>query len=450
MGTKSLALLLILTVALTTVTIFAFTASSAPGSMIFSKTFGGAGDEGAFSVIQTSDRGYALAGYTNSTGAGNMDSWLLKTDFSGNQQWNRTFGGTGFDWASSVIQTRDGGYAITGTSNSTPTGDYDFWLVKTDSLGNQQWNKTYGGAHNDYASSVIQTSDGGYVLAGIINSFGDVGYAFSGFRDVFIVGNADVGLIKTDSSGNQLWNKTFGGSNDDGAFSLIQTSDGGFALVGNTYSFSGGNNTDFWFIKTDSSGNEMWNKTFGGPKDEFGYYITQTSDEGYALTGITNSSGYGYEDVWLIKTNASGEIVWNKTYGGTRNDEAYFVMQTKDGYVLAGSTFAFGAGLWDAWLIKTDSHGNFLWKQTYGGTGDDQATSMVVASDGGFVLSGCTNNNRVGGWDAWLIKVSSDTQNSVNSPFSPAALISLILISITTLVVTVCSAVYSSKNAYAN
>ena len=251
---------------------------------------------------------------------------------------------------------------------------------------------------------MVQTVDDGYAIAGIKDSFNDGGYSLAVYRDLIIVGNADAWLVKTDSSGNELWNRTYGGPNDDGAFSIVQTLDGGYALAGNTYSFSAGNNTDIWLIKTDSSGNELWNRPFGGPKDDFGYFVIQTSDGGYALAGITNSSGAGYEDVWLIKTDSYGNKLWDKTYGGAHNDEAYFVIQTEDdGYALAGSTYACGAGLWDAWLIKTDSSGNTLWNQTYGGIGDDQFISMIISSDGGFVLSGSTNTFGVGAWDAWLV-----------------------------------------------
>jgi hypothetical protein len=248
--------------------------------------------------------------------------------------------------------------------------------------------------------------------------------------------------------GSQVWSKTFGGPHDDGAFSIIQTSDGGYALAGNTYSFSGGNNTDFWLIKTDSLGKELWNKTFGGHRDDFGCYVTQTLDGGYALAGITNSSGYGREDVWLIKTDSDGNIIWNKTYGGALNDEAYSVLQTEDGgYVLAGSTYAYGSGLWDAWIVKTDSAGDFLWRQTYGGNGNDQATSFIPANDGGFVMSGSTNTFGAGCWDAWFIKVSSVTKSpTANFSFTPSALISLILISIGTTVVAV--AVYFKKRLF--
>jgi hypothetical protein len=356
---KSLTLLLILTaVSANALNIFdASTIFNLHGTQVWSRTFGGTGGEWAFSVVQTSDGGYALAGYTTSYGAGKSDFWLIKTDSLGNQQWNKTYGGTANDWASSVVQTSDGGYALVGSTYSSSGSSYDFWLIKTDPSGNELWNKTYGTHYNDYASSVVETVDHGYALTGVTNSFGDG--ALTSFRDLFIVGNADAWLVKTDSSGNELWNKTFGGPHDDGAFSLAQTIDGGYALAGNTYSFSDGDNTDFWLVKTDSSGNELWNKTFGGPKDDFGYCVIQTNDGGCALVGITNSSGAGYEDVWLIKTDSCGNKLWDKTYGGSLNDEAYFVMQTEDdGYALAGSTYAFGAGLWDAWLIKT----RFFWQ----------------------------------------------------------------------------------------
>ena len=405
---KSLALLLILAVAAANVPkiIEASNVSTHSHSQVWNKTLGGTGDEWAFSVINTSDGGFAFAGYTTSSGAGKADVWLVKTDSSGNQQWNRTYGGKGFDWASSVIETSDGGYAVAGSTYASDEMVYDCWLVKTDSLGNQQWNKTYGGPYNDYAASVVQTIDGGYAISGIKNSFNDGGYSIAVFRDLFVVGNADAWLVKTDSSGNELWNKTYGGPNDDGAFSIVQTSDEGYALAGNTYSFSAGNNTDFWLIKTDSSGNELWNKTFGGPKDDFGYFVIQTSDDGYALAGITNSSGAGYEDVWFIKTDSSGNKVWDKTYGGALDDEAYFVMQTEDGgYALAGATYSSGFSVWDAWLIKTDISGNILWSQTYGGNGAGQAISMVITSDCGVVLAGSTNTFGAGAWDAWLFKV---------------------------------------------
>ncbi len=275
--------------------------SGAAPSLSWSKTFGGENDDGAYSVIQTSDGGYALAGWTNSYGAGGGDFWLVKTDSSGNEEWNKTFGGENYDWAYSVIQTSNGGYAIAGFTASYGAGGDDFWLVKTDSSGNEEWNKTYGGSSLDRAYSVIQTSDGGYALAGSTYSYG--------------VGARDLWLVKTDSSGNEEWNKTYGGGGGDLANSVIQTSDEGYVLAGSTTSYGGWG--DLWLVKTDSSGNEEWNKNFGGSgylESDSAHSVIQTSDGGYAIAGVTASYGAGGGDFWLMKTEIlgpeGGEVIY--------------------------------------------------------------------------------------------------------------------------------------------
>ena len=212
-----------------------YSMSSEPPLTEWNKTYGGAKGDVAMSLVQTSDGGYALAGHTESFGAGWADFWLVKTDSSGNMLWNKTYGGTKDDGGMSLVRTSDGGYALTGYTESFGAGLADFWLVKTDSSGNMLWNKKYGGADLDVAESLVQTSDGGYALAGHTFSFG--------------VGSSDFWLVKTDSSGNMLWNKTYGGANDDGADSLVQTTDGGYALAGRTFSFGVGS-SDFWLVKT--------------------------------------------------------------------------------------------------------------------------------------------------------------------------------------------------------
>ena len=252
----------------------------------WNKTFGGLNDDQAYSVQQVSDGGYIITGYTDSYGAGNGDVWLIKTDSSGNEVWKKTFGGSSHDEARSVQQTSDGGYIISSITASYGAGNYDVWLIKTGSSGNVAWNKTFGGLNDDYGRSVQQTSDGGFIVAGFTESYG--------------VGNRDVWLIKTGSSGNVAWNKTFGGLYEDYSQSVQQASDGGYIITGHTYSYGAGN-CDVWLIKTDSSGNVAWNKAIGGSGDEDARSVQQTSDGGYIIAGRTASYGAGNNDVWLIK-----------------------------------------------------------------------------------------------------------------------------------------------------
>jgi predicted secreted protein len=296
-------------------------------------------------VQQTSDGGYIIAGTTASYGAGSDDFWLIKTDASGGQVWAQTFGGTGWDDGSEVSQTSDGGYIIVGTTSSYGAGSSDIWLIKTDAFGNQTWAKTFGGTGDDQGYSVRQTSDGGYVIVGQTDSYG--------------AGGIDIWLIKTDASGNQIWTKTFGGWTDDYGYSVRQTSDGGYIIVGETDSYGGGNG-DAYLIKTDVSGTQVWTRTFGGANSDAGYSVQQTPDGGYILVGQTSSyvdvdSG----DVYVVKTDASGNQVWARTVGGAHPDYGNSVqLAASGGYIIAGSTFSYGAGGQDVWLIKTDADGN--------------------------------------------------------------------------------------------
>ncbi len=349
------------------------------------KTFGGSGSDYAGSVQQTTDGGYIIAGRTDSYGAGSWDVWLIKTDPNGIDIWNKTFGGSGNDYADSVRQTTDGGYIIAGTTNSFGAGSYDVWLIKTDADGNDIWKKTFGGSFGDEGYSVQQTIDGGYIVAGWTSSYG--------------VGLTDAWLIKTDADGNEIWNKTFGGSKSDQAYCVQQTTDGGYIISG-LINFALGN---MWLIKTDADGNKMWDKSFGGGSMEAGYSVQETTDGGYIIAGRTDSYGSGPLDVWFIKTDANGNDIWKKTFGGSGSDFAYSVQQTVDGgYILAGSTNSYGAGSWDIWLIKTDTDGNKIWNKTFGGSSDERGFSVQQTTDGGYIVTG----NFIS--DVYLIKLSAD------------------------------------------
>jgi hypothetical protein len=229
-----------LILALLSVSLVALFIEYAHAQVRFAKTYGGGGNDLAYSVRQTSDGGYIVAGWTDFFGAGDLDIFLIKTYANGNVQWAKTYGGGNRDGAFFVRQTSDGGYIVAGFTASFGTGDWDIFLIKTDANGNIQWAKTYGGTNREQAYSVQQTSDGGYIVAGWTNSFGAGGW--------------DIFLIKTDASGNVQWAKTYGGINGEIAFSVQQTSDGGYILAGFTDSFSAGD-ADIFLIKTDANGN---------------------------------------------------------------------------------------------------------------------------------------------------------------------------------------------------
>jgi len=320
-----------------------------------------------------------------------------------NTEWDKTFGGSEDDLAYSVQQTADGGYILGGSTLSYGAGVSDAWLVKTDADGNTLWDKTFGGSEDDVANSVQQTADGGYILGGYTYSYGAAGDTH------------DAWLVKTDADGNIVWDKTFGGSGAEEANSVQQTADGGYILGGYTYSYGAGE-SDAWLVKTDADGNTVWDTTFGGSEQDGANSVQQTADGGYILGGHTRSYGVGDADAWLIKTDADGNIMWDKTFGGSDNDdEVYSVQQTVDGGYILGVTY--GAREVDAWLIKTDSDGNTVWDTTFGGSEDDEANSVQQTVDGGYILGGHTRSYGEGHYDAWLIKTDADGNTEWDKTF---------------------------------
>ena len=374
--------------------------AQAPDTM-WTKTFGGTDNDGGVSVKQTSDGGYIIAGYTNSFGAGDSDIWLIRTDTSGDTLWTKTFGGSSFEAGMLVQQTIDGGIIIVGNTESLGSGGSDVWLIKTDVSGDTLWTKTFGSGQDDYGFAVQQTTDSGYVMAGFT-------YLFGG-------NHQDALLIKTNALGDTLWTKTFGGSYDDHSYSVQQTIDGGYIITGLKGYYAGEPGSgDIWLIKTNASGDTLWTKSFGGSSFDAGGSVKQTSDGGYIIIGQTYSFGAGSSDAWLIKTDVNGDTLWTKTFGGSDSDYPTSVQQTTEaGYIIAGYTYSFGAGSDDVWLIKTNSSGDTLWTKTFGGISYDYCNSVYQTIDGGYILTGGTTSFGFGAGydDVWLIKTTPDISN---------------------------------------
>ena len=349
------------------------------------QTFGGENFETGRSVQQTTDGGYVITGNKQSFWNGDYDVYLIKTDENGNEQWSQTFGGEYDDDGSSVQQTTDGGYIITGYTKSFGNGDSDVYLIKTDENGNEIWNKTFGGMNSESGYSVQQTIDGDYIITGTTYSFGN--------------GNSDVWLIKTDENGNEIWNKTFGGMNSEYGNSVQQTTDGGYIITGSKNS-SGKFLVDIWLIKTDENGNEQWSQTFGGEGLDRGYSVQQTTDGGYIITGSEETLANGDNGVSLIKTDENGNEIWNNIFG-TNGELGLSVQQTTDGgYIITGRTnYPF-----DVYLIKTDENGNELWNQIFGGENDESGRSVQQTNDGGYIITGSTSSFGNGYNNVYLIK----------------------------------------------
>jgi len=376
------------------------------GNLMWTKTFGGTGNDDGHFVQQTSDSGYIFVGRSGSFGAGGDDIYLVKTDVSGNISWTKTFGGALSDDAYCVKQTSDGGYIIAGTTSNFGAGNLDVYLIKTDPSGNLTWTKTFGGPNDDFGYSVLLTSDGGYIISGATYSFG--------------AGSADVYIIKTDNLGDTLWTKTFGGGLPDISYAsegIYPTSDKGYIICGETQSFGAGFN-DIYLVKIDSLGNLIWSKAIGGIQDDWAYSVHQVSDGGFIIAGTTSSFGYTYSNAYFIKTDSSGNLLWSKAFGGSNYDEAGSFCETPDGgFLITGLTHSFGAGSEDLYLIKTDSNGNSV-------CSENPATIIIspptqTSNTHTLVSSGCittTPANTVGQGGTMAFVCSYTASLNVSSP----------------------------------
>jgi len=357
----------------------------------WARTYGGSNDDYASSIQQTFDGGYIVAGSTKSFGVGDFDFLIFKLTSDGTIEWQKTFGDYLPDYANSIRQTSDGGYIIGGSITIYGPGA-QFWVIKLSAVGDIIWQKNYDDEFINYAYSLQQTSDGGYIVAG---------YDYVSSTQNKIV------ILKLFFDGTVEWNKTYGESAfDDKAYSIQQTNDGGYIVAGHT---SGAGGSDIWIIKLASDGTIEWQRTYGGSEGENAKSIQQTYDGGYIIAGAISSYGAGRSDFWIIKLASDGNIEWQRTYGGTESENANSIQQTFDGgYVVAGETLSFGAGNRDCWILKLDILGNIEWQKTYGGGQNEEASFIQQTGDGGYIVAGSTATYGGGNGDFLILKLFSN------------------------------------------
>jgi hypothetical protein len=377
----------------------ALAASAAVPDSLWAARYGGNSHDVCNAVVPTSDGGYALAGWTKSSGAGWYDFWLVKTDASGNKQWDKTYGGPEGEGAFAIQQTPvDGGYILAGVTGSFGDGPSDIWLVKTDADGNELWNHRYGGPQNEGCYSVQLSDDGGYVLGGFTDSYG--------------FGGRDFWLLKTNSNGDSLWSRAYGASGFDQCNSMIKTTDGGFALAGVTESFRD-RDQNYWLIKTDANGDSLWTRVYGTAEDDICYSLAETPDGGFVLGGSTmkaDTLDNMVEDFFLVRVKANGDSAWSHTYGTAMGREICYSIQVAQdsSFVLAGAKDSVNTGLWDAWFMKADPLGNLVYQRSFGGPERDICTALAKSPDGGFLLGGYTRSFGASFEDFWAVKTGAD------------------------------------------
>jgi len=352
----------------------------------WSHTFGGLLEDVGLHVQRTTDGGYIIAGLTKSFGEGEHDIYLLKTDSNGNKVWDKTIGGPGVDIAYSIQRCENNSYIITGSTDSSELGENAF-LLKIDSKGDTLWMKTYG--DNNTNSRFVQvTSDNGFIVVG--------SQQVSGLLDL------DFLLIRTDSNGTLLWNRTFDGKGRDLGRCVQQTMDGGFIVTGIIDSL--GQEKGLFLFKVDRDGSMVWNQSLGDYGDA-GYFVQEALDGGFIVTGYTRS--LDGTDVCLVKTDSDGIVQWSRSFGGSGYDKGSCVQEMNDGdFVVVGTSSSFGEGDNDVFLFEVDAGGVLLWNVTFGGFGNDGGSCVQQTIDGGFIVSGYTQSFGKGDSDVFLIKYS--------------------------------------------
>lgn len=368
----------------------------------FTFTYGGRGFEAARDIINVSSGGFLVAGRTVASGGG-TDMYLLRLNNQGQLEWEQKIGDDESDEAAEIIEVESGGFIIVGNSDSYGGGPglKDMWAVKVDTEGNEVWNKTYGTETSiDEAQGIAKAHDGGYVI---------IGHTLSLEQE-----SSNIMMVKIDENGEEVWQQTYGGEKSEEASDIIQV-ENGYTVVGHTESVGKGK-WDIWLVHTDKDGTQVWDNTYGGGDNEMGNSIVQTSDGGYVVGGYTYSFAVASLDAWVIKTDNTGKQVWAKVFGGLSTDEAFEVIETSDGNILAaGYTQVYTADEngsntstegYNVFMVKVNMDGGEIWQSSLGGEGEQRAFGVIEAEDGDFVTVGLSNQEESNGYDVLVMKVS--------------------------------------------
>jgi len=395
----------------------------------FTKTIGGTKNESAQAVVKTSDGGYAILGYAQSMDGDvtnklneSFDYWLLKYDQNDLLQWQKTYGGSDDDRGNDIIQTSDGGYAVIGYSKSNDgnftmnNGAHDFWVSKLDASGNMLWGKNYGFLGADIGTSIIQSNDGGYLLSGVLDvsaSNGEGNSKNSKSSSSKRHAGGDYWVIKINALGEKQWRRYFGGTFTDTPYDAIQTEDNGYLIVGSSDSgdvdIKDNKGTyDFWVVKISETGTLVWEKSFGGTQTDEARAISKSNDGNYIIVGDTRSNdtdvsfNNGATDLWVIKISPIGELIWEKSIGGNSFDVGRSISKTQNGdFIISGSSRSVNGDLTnnngqnDAWVIKIDSNGELKWQKTIGGSEIDFTYDAVELNNKSIIIVGDSSSSNL-------------------------------------------------------
>lgn len=394
------------------------------------KTFGGSGEDDALSVVEANDGSYVVFGYTQSTDgdvtdktATDSDYWALKISENGDIIWSKTYGGSGDDRGQKIITTIDGGYALVGYNRSSDgdvssnEGLQDYWIVKINASGDIQWEKSFGFPGLDRAFSIVQTNDGGYFITGFLDVSASEGAGNDDKNSQQKHGVGEFWGIKLDATGEREWRRYFGGTNNDRSYDVVQTEDDGFLMIGSSestdFDISDSNGSyDFWVVKVNAEGTKVWEKSYGGSEIDVGYAIATTGNGRYVIVGDSRSSDgditapKGNADLWMIQIDSNGNLIWEKSLGGTEFDTARGIHPTREGgFIITGNSRSNdldldtgqdidpNKGQSDIWNILIDNNGDVLWKSTVGGSSSEFAVGCIETNDQKIIIVGSSDSN---------------------------------------------------------